>query len=258
MQLDSYAKVHNLFGKARNAVKGKPIGNNWRLFQDGDEYALYCYGVMFGRFLPNNTFRFCYDRTAYMPPAAYSAHKITPIMIVRRSKGHYRVHIKDWGTEVFPTAKEYNEFRTGGYKLYDGMVLDLSTRLMVRYMEPKLVVDDAARTKWLRQLRTLKRHLHTIAKLGGFTAMFEPIAASNEPRWAVGPNLLRPTSADLHTMSQALDGVDLPIFVEMVAKSMFINIYPRDDIPAQRHHIDAIFSTNSLELRRLRGVVEYK
>lgn len=251
MQLNSYDTVRDLFSKARNKDKGKPVGSNWRVFQDGDEYTLYCYSTMFGRFLPDNTFRFCYTgQNQYMPPAVYTMHNIMPISMVRRSKGHYRVHVKDRVTQFYP--------QTVGFKLYDGLVLDLTTRLMVRYTEPNMVVDAAARTKWLRQLRTLKRHLHTIAKLGGFTAMFEPIAASNEPRWAVGPNLLRPTSADLHIMSQALDGVDLPVFVEMVAKSMYINIYHRDGIPAQRQHIDDIFSTNSLELRRLRGVVEYK
>lgn len=251
MQLNSYDTVRAAFGTARDKAKGKPVGSNWRVFQDGDEYALYCHGTMFGRFLPNNTFRFCYTgQNQYMPPAVYTMHKIIPVAMVRRSKGHYRVHVKDRATQFYP--------QTEGFKLYDGLVLDLTTRLMVRYTEPNMVVDAAARTKWLRQLRTLKRHLHTIAKLGGFTAMFEPIAASNEPRWAVGPNLLRPTSADLHIMSQALDGVDLPVFVEMVAKSMYINIYHRDGIPAQRDHIDDIFSTNSLELRRLRGVVEYK
>lgn len=251
MQLNSYDTVRDLFGKARDKAKGKPVGSNWRVFQDGDEYPLYCHGTMFGRFLPDNTFRFCYTgENQYMPPAVYTMHKIMPVSMVRRSKGHYRVHVKDRDLGVYPP--------TEGFKLYDGLVLDLTTRLMVRYTEPKLVVDAAARTKWLRQLRTLKRHLHTIAKLGGFTAMFEPIAAANEPRWAVGPNLLRPTSADLHIMSQALDGYDMPVFVEMVAKSMYINIYNRADTLSQRAHIDDIFNTNSLELRRLRGVVEYK
>ena len=252
MQLNSYDTVRDLFGKARDKAKGKPVGSNWRVFQDGDEYALYCHGSLFGRFLPDNTFRFCYDRTAqYMPPATYAVHRIMPILVVRRSKGHYRVHVKDRVTQFFP--------QTNGFKLYEGMVLDLTTRLMVRYTEPKLVVDDAARTKWLRQLRTTKRHLNTIVRLGGFTAMLEQIAAENTPRWHVGPNLLlRPTSADLRIMSQALDGVDLPVFVEMVAQSMYADIYDRGDIPAQRAHIDAIFNTNSLELRRLRGVVEYK
>ena len=251
MQLNSYDTVRDLFSKARNKDKGKPVGSNWRVFQDGDEYTLYCYSTMFGRFLPDNTFRFCYTgQNHYMPPAVYTMHKIMPVSMVRRSKGHYRVHVKDRVTQFYP--------QTVGFKLYDGLVLDLTTRLMVRYTEPNMVVDAAARTKWLRQLRTLKRHLHTIAKLGGFTAMFEPIAASNEPRWAVGPNLLRPTSADLHIISQALDGVDLPVFVEMVAKSMYINIYDRGCVLSQRQHIDDIFSTNSLELRRLRGVVEYK
>lgn len=251
MQLNSYDTVRAAFGTARDKARGKPVGSNWRVFQDGDEYALYCHGTMFGRFLPDNTFRFCYTgQNQYMPPAVYTMHKIMPVMMVRRSKGHYSVHVKDRTTQFYPP--------TEGFKLYDGMVLDLTTRLMVRYTEPKLVVDDAARTKWLRQLRTLKRHLHTIAKLGGFTTMIQQIIAPTTLRWEVGVNLLRPTSADLHIISQALDGVDLSVFIEMVAKSMYANIYDRDDVLAQRYHIDAIFNTNSLELRRLRGVVEYK
>lgn len=251
MQLNSYDTVRDLFGKARSAVKGKPVGSGWRVFQDGDEYALYCHGTMFGRFLPDNTFRFCYTgQNQYMPPAVYTMHKIMPVMMVRRSKGHYRVHVKDRTTQFYPP--------TEGFKLYDGMVLDLTTRLMVRYTEPQLIVDAAARTKWLRQLRALKRHLHTVAKLGGFTAMIESIGATHILRWEVGVNLLRASSADLHIISQALDGAEMPAFVETVAKSMYANIYLRDDVPAQRAHIDDIFNTNSLELRRLRGVVEYK
>ena len=250
MQLDSYAKAHNLFGKARNGAKGKPIGGRWRLFQDGEEYALYCQGQIFGRFLPNNTFRFCYDPAAYITPMVYTSHRVLPVAVVRRSKGHYRLHVKDKGTEVYP--------QTNGFKLYDGAVLDLTTHLMVRYVEPQMVVDPDARTVWLRQLRATKRHLHTMAKLGAFTAMIEQIAAADEPRWAVGPNLLRPITADLHIMSQALDGKRMDMFNEMVAKSMFVNLYSRADVGAQREHIDAIFNTNSLELRRIRGVVEYK
>ena len=249
MQLNSYDTVRYLFSKARNKDKGKPVGSNWRVFQDGDEYALYCHGTMFGRFLPDNTFRFCYTgQNQYMPPAVYTMHKIMPVMMVRRSKGHYRVHVKDRTTQFYPP--------TDGFKLYDGMVLDLTTRLMVRYTEPKLVVDAAARTKWLRQLRATKRHLHTIAKLGGFTVMIEPM--KHMARWEAGVNFLRARSSDLHIISQALDGYDMPVFVEMVAQSMYANIYDRDDIPAQRQHINDIFNNNSFELRRLRGVVEYK
>jgi hypothetical protein len=258
MQLDSYAKAHNLFGKARNGAKGKPIGGRWRLFQDGEEYALYCQGQIFGRFLPNNTFRFCYDPAAYMTPMVYTSHTHTPIKIVRRSKGHYRVHVKDWGTETYSTATEYNEFTTGGYKLYDGMVLDLSTRLMVRYVEPKLVTDPEARAVWLRQLRATKRHLHTMAKLGAFTAMIEQIAAEGGLRWDNPVNLLRPNTEQLNAICAALDGKDMHVFNDLVAKSMYYHLYNRTYVPAQREHIDYIFQHNSLELRRIRGVVEYK
>jgi len=258
MQLDSYAKAHNLFGKARNGAKGKPVGRNWRLYQDGEEYALYCYGKMFGRFLPNNTFRFCYDPTAYMPPMVYTSHTYTPIKIVRRSKGHYRVHVKDWGTETYSTATDYSEFTTGGYKLYDGMVLDLSTRLMVRYVEPKLVTDPEARTVWLRQLRATKRHLHTMAKLGAFTAVLEKITAEGGLRWDNPVNLLRPNTEQLNVIAAALDGKDMHAFNDLVARSMYYHLYNRTDVQAQRQHIDLIFQHNSLELRRIRGVVEYK
>jgi hypothetical protein len=257
MQLDSYAKAHNLFSKARNGAKGKPVGRNWRLYQDGEEYALYCHGQMFGRFLPNNTFRFCYGGNN-LPPAAYTSHSYTPIKVVRRSKGHYRVHVKDWGTETYSTATEYNEFTTGGWKLYDGMVLDLSTRLMVGYAEPKMVVDPDARTVWLRQLRATKRLLHTMAKLGAFTAMFEQFGATGALRWENLVDLLRPNASQLNVISAALDGKDMHVFNELVAKSMYYHLYSRADVGAQRDHIDAIFNTNSLELRRIRGVVEYK
>jgi hypothetical protein len=258
MQLDSYAKAHNLFGKARNAAKGKPVGGKWRLFQDGEEYALYCQGQIFGRFLPNNTFRFCYDPAAYMTPMVYTSHTYTPIKVVRRSKGHYRVHVKDWGTETYSTATEYNEFTTGGYKLYDGMVLDLDTRLMVRYVEPKMVVDPEARTVWLRQLRATKRLLHTMAKLGAFTAMIQKFIAANGLRWEDAADLLRPKPSELNMICAALDGNDMHAFNDLVARSMFYHLYKKTDVQAQRQHIDAIFNTNSLELRRIRGVVEYK
>jgi len=257
MQLDSYAKAHNLFGKARNGAKGKPVGRNWRLFQDGEEYALYCHGQMFGRFLPNNTFRFCYGGNN-LPPAAYTSHIYTPIKVVRRSKGHYRVHVKDWGTETYSTATDYSEFTTGGWKLYDGMVLDLSTRLMVRYVEPKLVTNTDARTVWLRQLRATKRHLHTMAKLGAFTAMIQKFIAANGLRWEDAADLLRPTTEQLNVICAALDGEDMHAFNDLVARSMFYHLYHKTDVGAQRDHIDAIFNTNSLELRRIRGVVEYK
>jgi hypothetical protein len=258
MQLDSYAKAQDLFSKARNAAKGKPIGGRWRLFQDGDEYPLYCQGQIFGRFLPNNTFRFCYDPAAYMTPMVYTSHTHTPIKIVRRSKGHYRVHVKDWGTETYSTATDYSEFTTGGWKLYDGMVLDLSTRLMVGYVEPKLVTNPEARAVWLRQLRATKRHLHTMAKLGAFTAMLEKITAEGGLRWDNPVNLLRPISADLSAISAALDGEDMHAFNYLVARSMYYHLYHKTDVGAQREHIDAIFNTNSLELRRIRGVIEYK
>lgn len=258
MLLDSYAKAHNLFGKARYAVKGKPVGGNWRLFQNGDEYAIYCHGDLFGRFLPDNTFRFCFDPSAYMTPAVYTVHKILPFMMVRRSKGHYRIHIRDKDTDTFPTAKVYNEFRTGGCKLYDGMVLDLDTRLMVRYVEPQMVTDPEARTLWLRQVRTLKRHLHTMAKLGAFTAMIEQFVAAGGLRWKDTADMLRFNHHNLNVLSAALDGNDIHVLTDLVAKSMFYHLYQKTDVQAQLQHINLIFQNNSLELRRHRGVIEYK
>jgi hypothetical protein len=250
MQLDSYDTVRDLFGKARDRAKGKPVGSNWRLFQDGDEYALYCQGQIFGRFLPNNTFRFCYDPAAYMTPMVYTSHRVLPVAVIRRSKGHYRLHVKDKGTEVYP--------QTNGFKLYDGAVLDLTTHLMVRYVEPQMVVDPDARTVWLRQLRATKRHLHTMAKLGAFTAMIQKFIDANGLRWEDAADLLRPTTEQLNVICAALDGKDMHAFNDLVARSMFYHLYYKTDVQAQREHIDAIFNTNSLELRRIRGVVEYK
>jgi len=88
--------------------------------------------------------------------------------------------------------------------------------------------------------------------------LLEKITAEGGLRWDNPVSLLRPNTEQLNVIAAALDGKDMHVFNELVAKSMYYHLYNRTDVGAQRDHIDAIFNTNSLELRRIRGVVEYK
>lgn len=254
MTINSYAQAAAKFASARNKKNGKPLGvSGWRLFKDGDDYVVNCYHTQVARITPDNHLRLVL--TSVRLPLSVSSYtaSVLPVGIVRRTTGHYRVHPKRPGSHSdYMTASNWDEFRIAGYRLYDGLTIDLTTRLAVGYKEPELVVDTEARKQWLRDLKRVKSYLKTIAKLGGFDARYDALKASGISRWEV--NSLR--DGDIAIALAALDGTNVEPLVTRLAELMYLMEYGKPTLQTQLSHIDNFFTYHSIALRKARGVVE--
>jgi hypothetical protein len=264
-QITSYRQAEYIAEKARNIAKGKPLGpQHWRMFKDGDEFTFYYLSTMVARILPNNTLRLVSDggHFVHLPNGAlYSIHKVLPVSLVNRSKGHYRLHIAQHG-EAVPSiprdelgVTDWDAWRKGGVRFYDGLTIDLATRTAVSYAEPTMEVDAAARKLWLSQLKTLKRHLKTIAKLGGFTARMESLDPSVR-RWELVRLMHRPEDIDLAVA--ALRGDITEEFLGRLTHDLALHHYFLPDIAEQLRLIDKFFTTYSATLRLALGVITPK
>ena len=265
MTINNYRDAAALFSTARKPEKGKPLDTKgWRLFKDGDEFVLNCCGrewrdsTQVARILPDDTLRLCLD-VGYIPQSVpCSARNVLPIDIVRRSTGHYRLHVRQPGGLVGYYAgyglSSWQEWRTKGARLFDGLTVDLKTRTVVGAKEiVTKVADTEARKDWLRKSKRLKTYLKTVAKLGGFTARIEAIKASNFVRWQV-PYF--GSEADIHQFIAALDGHDTEPLVQRLAEAMYRHYYTPPGTKQQQDYIDTVFTANSLALRKALGVIE--
>lgn len=261
-QLLSYEATKAVFATARKPAAGKPLGSKWRLFKDGDEFVLNVEGSQIARILPDNTLRF--TTSVASSSAVMGIHKVLPVMLHRRGKDHHRVHVRAPG--VHPTylssygLTTWRERRTKGHRLYEGLTVSLPDRKVVDYKEPTREVDVDARKEWLRKSMALKTYLKTIAKLGGFTTAYAQLTDRTKEqdvlRWEYGSLFsLTEGEEDLATIISALNGGDTQLLVQRVGESMYRNFYHQPGTAEQLQHIDNIFTSNSLVLRKALGVI---
>lgn len=259
-QLNSYKQAAAFMDKARKVEKGRPLEvKGWRLFKDGDEFVVNYHSTQVARFLPDNTLRLVIPINESLSGGLTGwCHMVIPVAIWRRSTGHYRAHPAVLGSDrAYMTAKSYAEFRTGGYRLHDGLTIDLTTRLAVGYTEPTMQVDPVRNKDWLRKSKALKTYLKTVAKVGGFTARIEALRCSDTERWEVGTmTSMRPEEDGFQHLLFALSDGDREPLVQAVAESLFRSYYHPANVKEQLKHIDNIFASNSLALRTALGVVK--
>lgn len=257
-QLTSYDAAKDFFSKARKPTAGRPLGvTGFRLFANGDDFVINYFALPFVLIRPNNTLRFAIGEA----PAGVvqGAVKVLPLTIVWRGRAHYRVHIRAKGNaRDFLSSyglTHHNELRSKGLRLYDGLTIDLTTRQPVDYHEPVLQVDSDKRKEWLRKSAALKKHLKTVAKLGGFDATIAGLRSGNLNRWHLSPmRSARPEG--VAAFVDALNGVGLDTFTRLVGEGMYREHYWDPSIEEQLAYIDSIFTSNSLALRKALGVVE--
>lgn len=262
-QITSYKQAEAIFAKVRNPAMGKPLEHRgWRMFKDGDEFVINCGGAQVARILPNNTLRISLSEHRVPNPVPYNVHNVLPITTTRRATGHYRVHIEPEGTNYSHLSPQryglanWNELRTGGVRLYEGLVIDLTTRTVVGAKEIVTVVDADARKEWLRASKKVKTYLKTIVKLGGFTARTEALKAAGKVRWEYG-TLHSAGQEDIDLIVAVLRGGDTEPLVQRVAESLYRHFYSSPETAKQIAHIDSIFTSNSLALRTTLGVVDF-
>lgn len=250
-QLNSYTQAAATFAKARKPSEGKPLlTRGWRLFKDGDEYVVYHRSAQVARFLPDNTLRLLVPAIGVSYDMPHTIHHALPMRYVRRSAAHYRVH-----PFVSGSSTEEHESIPDGYRLYDGLTIDLTTRLAPNYREPQIVTDPVARRDWLAKSKALKTYLKTIAKLGGFTARIEAIQAdASQKRWTA-PSMIHSVPENVETLLAALNGDGMEHVVQRVAEDMFRASFFTPSVAEQTKRIDTIINHHSLALRTALGVI---
>lgn len=260
--ITSFRQAEALFAKARKPENGKPLeAKGWRLYKDGDGYTLKASDHAVARVQPDNTLKLVLPDDVPVPQAVTSKfYAVLPFILTRRSAGHHRIHpvlperegISGPGACGYANWKQLN---TGGYRLYDGMTFDLRTRTPVGYREPQLITDPDRNKDWLRKSKALKLHLKTMVKLGAFDTMSSLFANAN--RWELCSmlSLAHHERDEIKLFVDALDGENLPAFFQRVGESICLHYGASTDTAAQLRHIDAVFSSNSLTLRKALGVV---
>lgn len=253
-QITTYKQADEFFSKARNKDAGRPLGVvGWRLFRNGDVYHLNYNDKMFATVHPNN--HLVLTGVDVSNGMVNGASKVLPIMMVYRSTDNYRVHIRKEGkpknTYDAYGLTTFHDWRTGGLRYIKDLTINLTTRTVVDYVEPVRTVDTDARKDWLRNSARVKKHLKTIAKLGGFDPL---VSALPNLRWqyrTIGAN-----PADLNIMLTALAGGDTQPLVQRVAEHMRRAAYSLPlSVESQLGIIDDIFDKNSVALRRALGVI---
>ena len=188
--ISSYEAAQLHMEKARSKAKGRPMkGQNWRLFQDGDEYVVTVYGEQVGRFLPDNTFMFTTTgEKAYRVAHTLSGtmHRNLPFHWVRHAFKAYRVdheaNITDWPWKHFQKP-------TNAPMVYDGLKFDLYTGKCLNYLpDPKRKVNPERRKEWLAASRAWKRKLKAAARVGVFDGLIAQEKRNatfwlDKPRW---------------------------------------------------------------------------
>jgi len=254
-QINTYKQAEDFFAKCRNKDAGRPLGpTGWRLHRTDDTYVITYCASKIATIHPDNRLVLT---GCVANGVSIAIQKVLPIAVVRRSEGHYRAHIRksDKSSVAYLSSyglTEWKEWQTKGMRYMPGITIDLTTRTPLDYVEPVRTVDPDARKQWLRDSDRVKKHLKTIAKLGGFVRMIE---ALEEPRWMYCAISCK-DDADLKIMLEALEGGDMLLLAQRVAEHMKrVTYQSMPDTDLQLDIIDGIFANNSLTLRRALGVI---
>lgn len=260
--IKSYQQAQALFSKARKPEAGKPLeARNWRLYKEGDSYTVRVAGYPVALVQPDNTLKLVLpDDTSYSQAVTFKFHEALPFVLARRSDKNYRIHpvLDGWEGRHSLAACGYtgwSQFKTDGYRLYEGLTFDLSTRKPVDYKEPKMVTDAARNLDWLRKSKALKLRLKTMAKLGAFDTIWDEFTSVS--RWEASSivPILHHEHAELRLFLDALEGEKLTAFTRRVGESIYSDHFNKPDVNTQLRYIDSLFTRNSLTLRKALGVV---
>ncbi len=254
-QLTSYAQTAEFFAKARNKEAGRPLGpSGWRLHKIGDDYRVVLHDVPVGRILPNDTLVMETDDPLHGMVSVMQ--HVLPITVMRRSKGHYRLHIRLRGIQS-NDLKAYGltdwlELKSKGLRLYKGLTIDLIKREPVGYREPVQVVDTDKRKVWLSQSRKIKRILKTIAKMGGFHSRIDQL---QENRWTY-QSLFTANKADIQIIIDAMLNDNIEPLIQRMAETFKKHSYYELTVTEMEGIIDRVISSNSIALHTALGVIE--
>lgn len=254
---NSYGAADEFFAKARNKEAGRPIGpSGWRLYKDGDVFRITLHAYDIARIMPNDTLVMVAETVQHGFVSVLP--NILPILIQRRGKNHYRLHIRKQGGKPHDLkaygVNDWAELHTKGLRLYEGLTIDLKKREPVDYVEPLAVVDTDKRKVWLAQSRKVKRTLKTVAKLGGFQPRVD---ALQENRW-VYQSLTAGAPSDIKIIVDAMMNDNIEPLIQRMAETFKKHSYYELNTEEMGKIIDNVFATNSLELRKALGVFEIK
>lgn len=263
--ITSYDQAVALFATARKPEAGKPLGpKDWRMYKHGDEFAIYYTRTMVARLLPGNLLRMVLpDDARYPQGISYKVWAVLPVVLHRRSQTSAKLHVILSGNEGYTKDAKlvracgystWHQFSTAGYKLYDGLTIDLTTRMAVGYREPTYITDADSNKDWLRKSKRLKLHLRTAAKLGGFDAHWQALDKATLRRWEY-EDLRDVTDASKSLLLSALEGDRLSDLMQALTGSLARTHHQWPTVAEQIKHIDRIFANHSLALRKSLGVI---
>jgi hypothetical protein len=262
--IKDYTSAAALFTKARRPEKGKPLGvQHWRMFKDGDEFAVYYFDVLVARILPTNQLIVRGYKAGTTPQGVVAtADRVLPLRIVRRGPSHYRAHcVVDPEGDIWSMfgVTDWDGMRTGGVHLWHDVTFDLTKRVWLSAPEVTKVIDETARKDWLVKSRHIRNVFATMIRLGAVEARMRAMKDAGQP-WYTGRSLLtRPSSEDLALLADAVRmGVVSDRLADVFAQSVRRSCIGDMSVEVQLEHLSRVFQHNSLALRTVLGVITVK
>lgn len=251
--ISSYEAAVLHMEKARNKAKGRPMkGAGWRLFQDGDEYVVTVQDTQIGRFLPDNTFMFAVNGLqAYRVAHTLSGtmRRNLPFHWARYAFKAYRV---DHDANMTTQAWKHFTSPTNAPAVYDGLKFDLFTgKCLNPRPDHKRVTDPEKRKEWLAAVRSWKRKLKVIARIGGLDGLIaqerkDPTSWADKPQWD--------KDQWLDILYKAIKTGDCSTDLLRMFIASETKIWETPTSMQMYERIDKIIGNQSVELRRRFGV----
>lgn len=187
IEINSYAQARELFSKARNKDRGKPVLSFARLMAgEGETLRLIVHGAQVCLIKPGNTVEFTMNiNQAKSMSNSLSMGLYTLLGVhwmrvdTRRYKLLHDAKTKKLNTRSGSQYYDWIDARASGQEYFQGLTIDLTTGEVVN-PRPDMTstFDPAKRKAWLDARKKFMRHIKTLDKLG----VLESIAKSKNSK----------------------------------------------------------------------------
>jgi len=178
--IESYAKARELFSKAKNKDRGRPVFSYARILAgEGNTLRLLSHGHEIGLIQPDNTFTFTMninEARSLSNTLSIGLYALIGIHWMRVDTRRYKL-IHNNKTKKLSTrfGNEYVDWisaRESGQEYFNGLTIDLNSGEIVNPRPDRTSMFDPDKRKvWLHARKKFMRHIKTLGKLGVLESM---------------------------------------------------------------------------------------
>ena len=185
--MKSYKDAEKIWATCRNKRKGKPLPANWRMFKEKSTFMIcmphWAHGFHYepvASITPNNRLTMLLPKEELLRNSnsiVMALHAMTPFMVQRFGKGHYRIGAHSKYPSHPSLHRHYLTInKANSQQYYKGIKFDLVSGVCINPEPDESVEPVPERRKvWLRDLKQFKRGLKTRAKVGALTMHIQKV-----------------------------------------------------------------------------------